>query len=297
MYAFTEGISELGNLFKKFNRYYVLLDSVLIFMAAYTGIIFSGIDRICAGRIGIDVITFSDIGKEIAASALCGIVLAVMTTIAVLAILVVRARGRYMDVCAEIGTAYSELDEPLKTAYDNCEIENVVMKDLAEDVTKEMDNIAYSSFLDRKRIFSRIVAIILMALFIVLLAVTNLSVVESVDAANFPGLNKLAGGGGGNGGGSGGDMGQVNMAGTGSVRDIYGEPSVVSIEGTKLDLTMYTGVGSEFSIRETSETETHDFKESSPFPVEPVASEAPEPIPGENSDLVGRYFEELAAAG
>ena len=296
MYAFTEGISELGNLFKKFNRYYVLLDSVLIFMAAYTGIIFSGIDRICAGRIGIDVITFSDIGKEIAASALCGIVLAVMTTIAVLAILVVRARGRYMDVCAEIGTAYSELDEPLKTAYDNCEIENVVMEDLAEDVTKEMDNIAYSSFLDRKRIFSRIVAIILMALFIVSLAVTDFSVVESVDATKFQALNKLSGGGG-NGGGSGGDMGQVNMAGTGSVREIYGEPSVASIEGTKLDLTMYTGVGSEFSIRETSETETHDFKESSPFPVEPVASEAPEPIPGENSDLVGRYFEELAAAG
>ena len=297
MYAFTEGISELGNLFKKFNRYYVLLDSVLIFMAAYTGIIFSGIDRICAGRIGIDVITFSDIGKEIAASALCGIVLAVMTTIAVLAILVVRARGRYMDVCAEIGTAYSELDEPLKTAHDNCEIENVVMEDLAEDVTKEMDNIAYSSFLDRKRIFSRIVAIILMALFIVSLAVTDFSVVESVDAANFPALNKLAGGGGGDGGGSGENSGSMDMAGTGSVRDIYGEPSVASIEGTKLDLTMYTGVGSEFSIRETSETETHDFKESSPFPVEPVASEAPEPIPGENSDLVGRYFEELAAAG
>lgn len=297
MYAFTEGISELGNLFRKFNRYYVLLDSVLIFMAAYTSIIFSGIDRICAGRIGIDVITFSDMGKEIATSALCGIVLAVMTTIAVLAILVAQARGRYMDVCTEIGTAYSELDEPLKTAHDNCGIENVVMKDLAEDVTKEMDNITYSSFLDRKRIFSRIVAIILMALFIVSLAVTNFSVVESVDGAKFPGLNKLAGGGGGDGGGSGGNMGQVDMAGTGSVRDIYGEPSVASIEGTKLDLTMYTGVGSEFGIRKTSETETHDFKESSPFPVEPVAAGTYESTPGENSELVGRYFEELAAAG
>ncbi|MEA1944194.1 MAG: hypothetical protein U9N07_02475 [Euryarchaeota archaeon] len=294
MYTFTEAISELGDLFKKFNIYYVLLDSILIFMASYTVIIFSGIDHICAVMIGIDIIRFPDIGKEIAASALCGIVLAVMTTITVLAMIVVQARRRHMDVCAGIGTTYPELDEPLKTAHDNCGIENVVMEDLAEDVTKEMDNIAYSSFLDRKRIFSRIVAIILMALFIISLAVTDFSVVESVDGVKLSVFDKMDGVGDGAGIGEG--VGVIDADGAGIGRDIYGEPSVASIEGTELDLTMYTGVGSEFSIRETSETEMQEFEESPLFPVEPVAAEASEERIVD-ADLVGRYFEELAAAG
>jgi len=168
-------------------------------------------------------------------------------------------------------------------------IENVVVVDLAEMVTAEMDEIAYSSFLNRKRITSRVILIILLALFIVSLAVANFSVVESIDGVKLPVFGE-----GDVGTGGGGDM--IEGAGTGGSGDIYGEPSVASIEGTNLDLTMYTGIGSEFSIREASETAAQEFTESPTFPVDAAGSGTSEERIAD-ADLVGRYFEELAAAG
>ncbi len=59
---------------------------------------------------------------------------------------------------------------------------------------------------------------------------------------------------------------------------------------------MYTGIGSEFSIREVSETAAQEFTESHTFPVEATGSgTSDERIV--DAELVGRYFEELAAAG
>lgn len=289
MYRFTDMVSDLNILFEKFKIYYVLLDLVIIFMASYAVIIFSGIHRICADITGIDIIMFPSIGTEITTSALCALVLATMITVTALVVILMLACRRHTDTCATIGTVYHELDEPLKTAHDNPGIKNVVMDDLADGIAEKMDGITYSSFLDQKRITSRIVAVIVMALIIISLAVADFYVIESVDGMKLPVVMMK-----GDGIGDGAEAMDIEGAGAGG--DIYGEPSVASIEGTDLDLVMYTGVGSEFSIREV-ETQTQEFRESPPFPVEPVAAEAPELNPSENSDLVKRYFEELAAAG
>jgi len=290
MYRFTGMLSELGGFSGKLGRYYALLDVILVFMASYALVIFTGVHRICAEMAGVDIITFSEIGMEIAAPAVCAILLAIAAMVPISILLAMFTRRRHDGVCASVGAAYPGLDEPLKTAYDNRGIENVVVDDLAEMVTAEMDEIAYSSFLNRKRITSRVVLIILLALFIVSLAVANFSVAESARGVQLP----LIGGGGSEGGGGGGDL--IDGEGTGSSGDIYGEPSVASIEGTNLDLTMYTGIGSEFSIREVSETAAQEFTESPTFPVEVTGSGTSEEQITD-AELVGRYFEELAAAG
>ena len=290
MYRFTGMLSELGGFSGRLGRYYAMLDVILVFMASYALVIFTGVHQICAEMVDADIITFSEVGVEIAAPAVCAILLAIAAMVPISILLVMFTRRRRDGVCASVGAAYPGLDEPLRTAYDNRGIENVVVDDLAEMVTAEMDEIAYSSFLNRKRITSRVVLIILLALFIVSLAVANFSVAESARGVQLP----LIGGGGSEGGGGGGDM--IDGAGTGSSGDIYGEPSVASIEGTNLDLTMYTGIGSEFSIREVSETAAQEFEESPLFPVEVTGSgTSQEQIT--DAELVGRYFEELAAAG
>ena len=290
MYRYTEMLLELGGFSGKLGRYYMLLDVILVFMASYALVIFTGVHQICAEMAGVDIITLSEVGMEIAAPAVCAVLLAIAAMVSISILLVMFTRRRRDGVCASVGAAYPGLDEPLRTAYDNRGIENVVVVDLAEMVTAEMDEITYSSFLNRKRITSRVILIILLALFIVSLAVANFSVAESARGVQLP----LIGGGGSEGGGGGGDL--IKGAGTGSSSDIYGAPSVASIEGTNLDLTMYTGIGSEFSIRETSETEAQEFTESPPFPVEAAGSgTSQEQI--DDVDLVGRYFEELAAAG
>ena len=290
MYRYTEMLLELGGFSGKLGRYYMLLDVILVFMASYALVIFTGVHQICAEMAGVDIITLSEVGMEIAAPAVCAVLLAIAAMVSISILLVMFTRRRRDGVCASVGAAYPGLDEPLRTAYDNRGIENVVVDDLTEMVTTEMDKVAYSSFLNRKRITSRVILIILLALFIVSLAVANFSVAESARGVQLP----LIGGGGSEGGGGGGDL--IKGAGTGSSSDIYGAPSVASIEGTNLDLTMYTGIGSEFSIRETSETEAQEFTESPPFPVEAAGSgTSQEQI--DDVDLVGRYFEELAAAG
>ncbi len=296
VYIFTDKISELGNLFRKFNIYYALLDSILIFMAAYATIIFTGIHTVCAGMIQVDIVTFSDIGREITVPALCALLLAVLITVAVSTLSVLRARRRVADadasVCATIGTAYPDLSEPLKTAHDNSGVENVVVADLADGVAKKMDEIEYSSFLDQKRMTGRVIAIIVLALAIISLAVVDFSVVNSVGEVRLPVLGTI--GGAGDAAGGSGDAEPIEIDDGGSRDNIYGDPTVASIEGTNLDLTMYTGIGSEFSIREIGDGVEQEFETSSPFPVDPVAAGAPEPERISDSDLVGRYFEELA---
>ncbi len=291
MYRFTGMLSELGGFSGKLGRYYALLDVILVFMASYALVIFTGIHQICAEVAGVDIITFSEIGMEIAAPAVCAILLAVAAMVPISILLAMFTRRRRDGVCASVGAAYPGLDEPLKTAYDNRGIENVVVDDLTEMVTAEMDEIAYSSFLNRKRITSRVVLIILLALFIVSLAVANFSVVESIDGVKLPVFGEGEGDVG-----IGGSGDTIEGVGTGGSGDIYGEPSVASIEGTNLDLTMYTGIGSEFSIREVSETAAQEFTESPTFPVEAAGSGTSQERIAD-ADLVGRYFEELAAAG
>ncbi|MEA3282844.1 MAG: hypothetical protein U9Q68_09900 [Euryarchaeota archaeon] len=289
MYRYTEMLFELGGFSGKLGRYYALLDVILVFMASYALVIFTGVHQICAERADIEIIKFSELDMEIAAPAVCAVMLAIAAMVPISILLAIFTRRRQNGVCASVGAAYPALDEPLKTAYDNRGIENVVVNALTEMVTAEMDEVAYSSFLNRKRITSRVISIILLALFIVSLAVANFSVAESARGVQLP----MFGDGGGDGGG-GGDL--IEGAGTGSSDDIYGAPSVASIEGTNLDLTMYTGIGSEFSIRETSETSAQEFTESPTFPVEAAGSgTSQERI--DDSELVGRYFEELAAAG
>ncbi len=301
VYIFTDKISELGNLFRKFNIYYALLDSILIFMAAYATVIFTGVHTVCAGMIRADIVTFSDIGAEITVPALCALMLAVLITITVSTLSVLRARRRGVDadtrVCATIGTAYPDLSEPLKTAHDNSEVENVVVADLADGVAKKMDEIEYSSFLDQKRMAGRVIAIIVLALAIISLAVADFSVVNSVGEVRLPVLGTI--GGTGDAAGGSGDAEPMEIDDGGSRDNIYGDPTVASIEGTNLDLTMYTGIGSEFSIREIGDGVGQEFETSSPFPVDPVAAGAPEP--GWNSgtddaDPSRRYFEGLPMA-
>lgn len=294
-----DSFSELGRFFGRLGTYYALLDAILVFVLSYAIAIATGIHKIAAGMMKADIITFSDIGKEIATPALCAIVFAVVATLIVSAAIAIVAGGRRDadHVCAAIGAAYPGLREPLSAARDNCGVENIMVNDLADDVAKEMDEIEYSSLLNRKRITSRVILIVVFAFIITSLAVADFSLIGQGSDLKLPIIRGSEGGGGSGGdGGGGGESMATDADSSDRCDDIYGDPSVASITGTNLDLTMYPGVGSEFSIRETSETEMHDFEESSPFPVEPVASETSNERIGD-ADLVARYFEELHAAG
>ncbi|MBE0522251.1 MAG: hypothetical protein IBX39_08330, partial [Candidatus Methanoperedenaceae archaeon] len=61
---------------------------------------------------------------------------------------------------------------------------------------------------------------------------------------------------------------QVGQNGGG---DIFGKPKIASIEGRNIDLTLYSGIGTGFEIRDESETRT-GFIRSAEYPVDVLGS-------------------------
>ena len=127
---------------------------------------------------------------------------------------------------------YPQLNERLRTIYDNKENRNVVLENLAESVLTDIEKIKYSSFFDTKRLGIRIAIILLLVAFLVSSSIINpLFFDQKIDqqkidqertlfpASNSPGQN-----------------------------DIFDEPSFVSIANNSQGLLVNRGSGSELNV-------------------------------------------------
>lgn len=68
---------------------------------------------------------------------------------------------------------YPELNERLRTIYDNKENRNVVLENLAESVLTDIEKIKYSSFFETKKLGVRIATILLLVTFLVSSSIIN----------------------------------------------------------------------------------------------------------------------------
>jgi len=117
MYRFTGMLSELGGFSGKLGRYYALLDVILVFMASYALVIFTGVHQICAEMAGADIITFSEVGMEIAAPAVCAILLAVAAMAPISILLAMFTRRRRDGVCASVGAECLHAEGAMASAH------------------------------------------------------------------------------------------------------------------------------------------------------------------------------------
>jgi hypothetical protein len=224
---------------------------------------------------------------------------------------------------------YRGLDESLTTAVEYKGMRNPIVEDLVADVTKHMDDVESSAFLNSKNLAKRVYALVFLSFILLTATVLNLrsiafesldflldttNMADTVDAiagkagtefdtlmgnrweqSNFTDENKEklgADSGGERPGVSEGPIpGTGGGAGADSGGDIYGEASSASIEGRDVDFKLHPEYGGEIEIRETGGRARENV-----FQLEDVqsAEECEDCVVGpEHEEMVRRYFEKI----
>lgn len=297
MYAFEKLLSKHRRVFGLYKKIYTFLDTIRFFLIAYVAISV-GILLLYAASVflnGINIIPyFADKMIQVSEyeySIYAGIhspfgldfitleymrittplILAFVATSIRLLILLFRKKGD--EVIKMIVSKYPSLDEMLQTAHDNRHIKNVIMNALSENTYTNLRSVKPLSMFRMGPILSIIIVSALfagVALYIPSTDMVNEFVGEQLDSAKEnPFIDKLTGAG---------DSQELRdileeelKFGTSDTEDIYGEMSIAKLEGTEIDLTLYSSEGVERGT--STESTTRQFSSDTGYPVDIVSGE------------------------
>lgn len=238
-------------------------------------------------------------------------------------LLSVRNINRCCITVDKISEEYPEIEEQLKSAYDNKDRRDIIVNSLLLDVSKGMDKMRYSSFFETGRMTIRI----LIAVFLVfaLLSINlinfadtssslyrnwnflsnigNLNLGSSKDSrdvgnewqiGNYTAPKEMERVGTESGGqrpgvSQGPEPGRGGGVGEEPNKNIYGTPSSAKIEGKDIKMEMHPEFGGEIKIKDTNQgTTPEEFSISSA-----KSAKTPEQEPVEYQEIIKRYFERL----
>lgn len=194
--------------------------------------------------------------------------------------------GFSKDKARIVESRYPELNEKLRTAEDNINLENPIVDELQAEITRDMKHVRLSSFLNTKKVSNKILLSIILCFIIISFSVfgINISLLAPV-IENIPNLF------GGN-----RSLGQLSPIGAElNVSDeIYGENSVAKLGNYLIDIKIKPATF-EVSVKETGKAERKDFYESFPSEVFVEKTTAyEESVPKEQQELVKNYFKRLS---
>lgn len=233
-------------------------------------------------------------------------------------------------IIQKISKKAPSLDQQLAAAYDNRNESNVIAEHLIKEVSKKLDELHASAFLERREMISRVFVVI--TLFFALVAVNSIYVQDVVlkfRTSFFDGFTDLLFGGGGDGSGdrmtmgmgdnwqtgnhsakdekekiggeSGGKTpgysegplpGQGGGVGASGSRNIYGAPTTARIEGQNINMEVHPEYGGQIDIEDTTTKER--AKTNFKVPEEVEATRNPEQEPVEYAEVIKKYFEKLS---
>lgn len=195
---------------------------------------------------------------------------AVAFAIAVIIAFLLHKKDAKINLNLLIENKYLELRERLRTAYDSREESNVIVDSLKEEVSSLLTGVSSSKLLPTGKI---VLKILITLIFISGVATVSLNPEKytlppetiSSSFTNITGIGEEA-------------VNEtilvvgrpetlddkVTARGGG---DIFGKPKIASIEGKDIDLTLYSGVGTGFEIKDASQT-LYQFIRSAQFPVD-----------------------------
>ncbi|CAG0979276.1 MAG: hypothetical protein OIN90_09735 [Candidatus Methanoperedens sp.] len=191
--------------------------------------------------------------------------------IAVLLSILLHRRDSKLNVIRIIENKYPDLNEKLRTAYDNRNESNVIVDSLKTIVSESMKVVSPSNLLAKSRIISKVIITIIFIAGMVFISNNpgEYQIPESTLSnitKTFPGQEN--------------NTGMIDITGrpenseaigSNGSGDIFGKPRIASIEGKNIDLTLYSGVDTGFDVRDTSQT-GNQFIKSAAFPVDIVGS-------------------------
>lgn len=180
-------------------------------------------------------------------------------------------KGKNVILLVEKG--YPELKEKLRTAYDNRAETNVIVESLKDLVSEGLGKVSASHLLSKSKIISKILVtmIFISGAAIIVMNPDTYSIPPDTIANNFKNITGIGKEGGNETIQVVGRPESFDKVGTKGGGDIYGKPKIASIEGKNIDLTLYSGSGTGFEVREASQAQGQ-FIRSAAFPVDVLGS-------------------------
>lgn len=202
-------------------------------------------------------------------------------------------RAEKKDAIALIEETHPVLKERLRTAYDNRNTDNIIVRDLIGGVIIDSKPVQSSSFLDRRKLTKDLIVIVFAVTILAYVAGTGYQ--TTLSPTDFNGvIDKLPLVSNSN-----SDLYPVEENGgtsnNTSRENIFGKPAVVVVEGKEVDLTIPPGTGQGFTSQETGEQTNESFTQSGLVNPEAEASQAYyDNLPEGYKNVIQSYFEGLA---
>nr|WP_269848964.1 hypothetical protein [Methanosarcina horonobensis] len=184
------------------------------------------------------------------------------------------------------------LKERMRTAYDNRDTDNIIVRDLIGGVIIDSKPVKSSAFLNRKKLKKRCSGNLLCCRGSGICCPDRVSdnsqptdFSEVIESIPFPG--------------SGSDLVSVEENGGTSAdpgnEELFGEPAVIVVEGRDIDLKIPPGAGQGFTSQEEGEQNNGSFVQSDIYNPEAIASQTYyENLPEGYRSVIRSYFEQLA---
>lgn len=196
------------------------------------------------------------------------------------------------DAIKLIEEKYPVLNERLRTAYDNRNTDNIIVKDLLGRVILDLKPVEPLSLLNRKLLTVAVGLMLLTGMSAIFIA--NSDYHTDITPKNIPqviapyaqGPNSNLYPVTENGGTANNESSQEGL---------YGKPAVIVVEGKAVDFKIPPGSGQGFTSQQAGNLTNASFIQSNPVNPEAVASQAYyENLPEGYRSIIQSYFEELA---
>ncbi len=191
--------------------------------------------------------------------------------IAVILSILLHRKDSKLNVIKLIENKYPDLNEKLRTAYDNRDETNIIVESLKTIVSESMKVVSPSKLLAKSTIISKVLITVIFIAGMVF--ISNNPQDYQIPENTLSNITKVFGGEENNTGliditNSPVNSDNIGAKGSG---DIFGKPKIASIEGKNIDLTLYSGMDTGFDVRDTSQT-NNQFIKSAAFPVDILGS-------------------------
>ncbi|MCK4812202.1 MAG: hypothetical protein KAS74_08015 [Methanosarcinales archaeon] len=280
---------------RRYRFYRQLLSLIAFFLLCYALLLCLSVPTVFARYSSYD---FMLLGHPVHAKLLCTAAIALVLAV-VFSFLI---RKKQVNIIKVIESRYPVLKERLPTAYDNTGIHNPIVDDLSLSVTGDISSVRWSKIISKNGLIMLVMISVVMAGVVSFVSspdAPRLMTPEQIESAIMPAdedereaaadearyQQMLS------------ELGYEAGSGESEIAQIYGKPSVAVIEGTSIELMMFSDAGVGQSARRT-EIDQVNFISGTVYAATPVSSETYiDKLPEENRDLIKAYFMEMAEAG
>ncbi|MDQ1276672.1 MAG: hypothetical protein QG610_2250 [Euryarchaeota archaeon] len=234
---------------------------------------------------------YSILGFDIVFETLGLIILDFVLSLILTAIRYYRAEKK--DTITLIEEKYPVLNERMRTAYDNRDTDNIIVRDLIGGVIIDSKPVKSSVFLNRKKLVKDVLLTVFAVACLAYVAQTGYQTTisptdlsEVIEDLPFSGSDS--------------DLVSVEENGGTSTdpqnnSELFGEPAVIVVEGKDVDLKIPPGAGQGFTSQEEGNQTNESFVQSDMYNPEAIASQSYyENLPEGYRSVIQSYFEQLA---